>query len=252
MTGWRNPDRITSIGLIEQADEWAGVPDAEEPDETRWTTRLIHRAARAAAARVIPASAVILEDDMVSAAVSEVGLAIVLDPSIDYWDAVAAGAEGLWALGTATKRHMGRNPTTGQTRPSFAAYWLIEERRFPPPNRSDEGWTLAAVWRDLPDQHRDTLLRVAFDGPPPEGLGRAAWFARIRKARAAALRLWFDEEAPPDMRLLSSRRRSLERVCPSGHEISGANAGYRTARGRRVSYCRACHKAARNQPKGAS
>lgn len=245
MSKWTSPDRTQSADLIDQADEWASTPDDLELPETQWTARLVHRAARQAAARVIPASAVILETDMVSAAISEIGLAIIQDPSISYRDAVAAAAEGLWSLGTATRRHYGYNPTTGQTRPSFATYWLIEQRRFPPPDRGDEGRTLAAVWHDLPDTHCDTLLRVAFDGPCPDGIGRGAWFQRVRKARVAALRLWFDDEAPPDMRILSSRRAARERTCPSGHEISGENARYRTSRGRRVSYCHICHEASR-------
>lgn len=214
----RRPDRATSADLLAQADEWAHGADAPICETGPWTLADLKHAARMAASRCrLPATS--CHEDPYELAVLGVGLGISL---------------------TGNRERASR----------FWLYWLDSPTLPPGTAAVDARLTLARVLTALPAKHLDTLLLLAWTDSTQAAADAAgcsvhAMLIRARKARRAALALWFDGETPPDLaRLLPYRTR--QRVCKCGLAIDADNVRWDTsASGRRHARCKACRDKAR-------
>lgn len=243
MNPLRHPDSQMSADLLAQADEWAnGTALEAATTEGPWTTARIRKAAAYAMSRI----RVKAGTDLFEIAVSGVGLAVAIDPDVSFYDAVAAGQRDLWDAASAAAQSAGINRRTGETGPRVAAFWadwLLHG--MPEPGACESRIALGEVLDSLPERHVDTLIRLAFTDSMEQaaetaGVSTHAFRIRAQRARSAALALWYDHEQPPSLSRLPINRRSRDRICPSGHPISGDNV-YRTFTNRRIREdCKTC------------
>ena len=252
---WR-PDAAKSADLIRQSEEWSAPQRPPDKTPERWTTSRIRQAALLAASRCrYPASS--LCDDPVRLAESGIGLAVAIDPQTAFRDAVFAGQNEIFAAARGVRHTHGQSAASGwDNAPRFYTFWTDRTEPFPAPTRVEVWMTLARVIADLPAQYVEVLTLLAFTESTAEAAeaygyrSREAFLGLVRKARRAALELWFDHETPPDLRHLPIYRRSRDRICPQGHLVAGDNVRRdRSASGRVHERCKACRSAADKRAK---
>lgn len=240
----RHPDRQHSKHMLDWADWWTNGADVE-PDEpeTPWTTTRIRQAAAYAISRVrvqaIP--------DAFEIAVSAVGLAVAMDPQVDFSDAVAAAQRDVWDAASAATQNAGISRRTGEIGPRVAAYWADWAlwSNQPEPGACVDRLALAEVLDALPERHLDTLIRLAFtdsieQAAETAGISAHAFRIRASRARTAALELLYDDEQPPSLARLPINRRGRNRTCPQGHLIAGDNVYRSFTKGRVREDCKTC------------
>lgn len=243
----RRPGPGLSNDLLAQASEWRGL--SEDPticERGPWTLSALKRCARIAVSRcrISPGS---LRDDPYRLAELGIGLAIAVNPNVPEVEAIFAAQNEIFAARQAVRKDEGKD-RGGSPAPNFCRYWLTEQPRFAQPADVDNRLTLSAVLAGLPPEHLDTLILLAWTDSTKAaalaaGCSTQAMLIRARKARRAALELWFDQETPPDLKRLLPYRVAT-RTCREGHEISGDNVRWETsATGRRHARCKACRNA---------
>ena len=155
--------------------------------------------------------------------------------------------------------------------PRFAAYWIGQEGKTTHGDATVERLAVHQVVDSLPQEHRDVLAAMAAygnRGDAAHGLALATgtFSAQLRRARAVALRLWFDHEVPPpraamfntSRKVASYAQRTPSATCRAGHEWTPENTRwYKPSNGspksvrsvaRRI--CRACESASHASRRG--
>ncbi|MFD0855677.1 hypothetical protein ACFQ07_25775, partial [Actinomadura adrarensis] len=117
-------------------------------------------------------------------------------------DLVLAGQKAISQYGHDEMHHRGYDTNKGGgCMPKFAAYWLDKRSQPGPEPGVVERFTLAQIWEQLPDKHRQVLhaLAVCDDYRAAAGMvGKSygAYLMAISRARAAFLELWHEGEEP--------------------------------------------------------
>lgn len=217
-------------------------PDAWETPVEHWDMDSIKTAARMAASRCrgLPYS----PEGIWDLAWEGVALAVAEDPHASWRDVVGAGARTARVEVRETLRHNGARHDGDSNGARFQAYWLDwQSCEQEAADQCTEGIALGQVMSALPDEDRSTLLAWTtcedMGGLADVlGVSRTVAAARLRRARASALDLLYDTEAPPPLGRLPIRRRTISDTCPEGHPIDGRSADRR--RGRQIRYCKTC------------
>lgn len=126
----------------------------------------------------------------------------------------------------------------------FAAYWLGIPHHFDSYNFSKAA--LHQVFNALEYKQRQDLLGAANYGSVAAyaetlGLNPSTVSTRIKQAREAALRLWFDWETPPPLKQMTLRHMAKD-FCPQGHDQSVYRRWTLTKKHGRRAYCGECHR----------
>lgn len=126
----------------------------------------------------------------------------------------------------------------------FAAYWLGTPHHFDSYNLTKAA--LHQVFNALEEKKRQDLLGAANFGSVSAyaaslGLNPSTVSTRIKRAREAALRLWFDWETPPPLKQMTLRNMAKD-YCPQGHEQSIHRRWTLTKKHGRRAYCGECHR----------
>lgn len=126
----------------------------------------------------------------------------------------------------------------------FAAYWLGTPHHFDSYNFSKAA--LHQVFNALERKQRQDLLGAANHGSVAAyaktlGLNPSTVSTRIKQAREAALRLWFDWETPPPLKQMTLRNMAKD-FCPQGHDQSVHRRWTLTKKHGRRAYCGECHR----------
>ncbi len=219
-------------------------------DSTEWTLGALRSAARVAASRCrFPANT--LEEDPIRLAEAGVGMAIAENPHIHPRDAINAGQDEIFHAAHALRHAHGLHQVErGKIMPRYLMFWL-DRPSIPSPDRVEDPLTLDRVLSQLPAQYRQTLIQAAFSDTSEEaaamaGITRGAWLGLLRRARAEALRLWFDWETPPSLSRLPVKRRYIKPACPKGHPFTDDNLEWYWKSGRRYYLCRTCQNILRD------
>ncbi|MFD5319411.1 hypothetical protein [Streptomyces sp. NPDC127098] len=116
------------------------------------------------------------------------------------------------------------------------------------------------VYRGLPEIHQWTLWALTVEDDLAEAANQlqitcGAFKQRLRRARQAAVELWFAPEPPPaKVPWRAARPRKIGGMCAKGkHEMVGENVGYQRPRiGESQRYCRACSRERKRRERGAA
>ena len=126
----------------------------------------------------------------------------------------------------------------------FAVYWLGIPHHFD--NYNFSRVALNQVFDALEQKHQKDLLGAASYRSVAAyaeslGLSASTVSTRIRQAREAALKLWFDWETPPPLKQMTLRNRAKD-FCPQGHDQSIYRRWTLTKKHGRRAYCGECHR----------
>lgn len=127
----------------------------------------------------------------------------------------------------------------------FAAYWLGTPHHFDSYNFSKAA--LHQVFDALDQKQQQDLLGAASHSSVAAyakslGLNASTVSTRIKQAREAALKLWFDWETPPPLKQMTLRHMAKD-FCPQGHDQSVYRRWTLTKKHGRRAYCSECHRA---------
>lgn len=208
-----------------------------------WDSAVIDQAARTAAIHCRPTFLDPVERYEV--AWSAIAFEHVLNSSATLRE---LGSVGMDAINDETKRYRRERGLSDNAR-AYNTYWL------------DRSWSqndvaslvtnpiaLRQVLDSLDAIYRNDLMIFAVVGSPARfaemmGISTGTAHARIRSARVAFYKKWYDHEQPPRPAFDRRLEQPLPDRCPSGHEFTPENTGWRKATsglGRRKRRCKAC------------
>lgn len=234
--GWKQSGDVADF-LPQEHEE-------EEFEHEYWdgTLEHINSMARMAAGRArYNTSSVFDKRDTASSAIS---MMIVEDADTPVIDLINGGLQAI------AREHQSRLATHGAritgagTGRGFAVYWLDKQQHFDSYNFSKAA--IHQVFNELSERHQKDLLGASShdsisDYARAIGLTVPTVSVRVKEARIAAMKLWFDWETPPPIKR-QSRRHEAVTHCPQGHDQS-IHRKWKNWKARgRTPYCGECHR----------
>lgn len=228
----------------------------EEHEDEHWDGTYQHliRMARLAAGRVT-INLDHIQGDKQDLALQGVTMAIVNDPGATVNEIIQAGQQEASIEAQRYLQRHGRRTDGEGTGGRFSTYWYGDRGQTPAADLRLEKRAVHEVFYDLDDVDQEVLLgAVAYPTPADEaeaiGLSPNGIRQRRRRARQAALNLWFDFETPPDVATIDYKPRPTE--CGQGHDLDMHGAWMnRTGRGR-TRYCLTCATEANKKARAAA
>ena len=221
----------------------APIAVMETPDWAKpwgpWAFEDTKAAARIATARTRGSA---LGHEAYGVAWEGVALHVAENPQSSWLDAVNAGTRN---LGDELSGHMHGKRTDGASTGSrFFKYWTLPAET--PMERVEENLALAQVLGQISEKHREVLYsRCSFasdtDMAISLGESQSGVSRKVREARAAFARAWFDWEQAPQPRV--QKPHSTATHCRHGHPWS-ENLQYVNTKKGRQRRCRTCNQQA--------
>jgi len=224
----------------------SAIKECEQPAEVdRWDGTLAHInkiARRAVRGARFSTSSGFDQHDTASSAIA---MKLAEAPDTPVRELIHAGYSAIAREHQMTLSQHGVRVYDDATGERFAAYWLGIPHHFDSYNFSKAA--LHQVFDALGQKHQQDLLGAAAHGSVAAyaeslGLSASTVSTRIKQAREAALKLWFDWETPPPLKQMTLRNMARD-FCPQGHDQSVYRRWTLTKKHGRRAYCSECHRA---------